>query len=249
MNHEWVSGSPANRTMLDWFLPNDVIMSSIKMDVGWDDLDQCYGNITDRLTSFIPWMKDDPGLAALELWVNRTLSHIIESNEMGVDEIFGIHSRTQDTHAQLSALAMMTWNISDVYGHSHHMFTISSKANKNSDITSTSSSTSYSLQYCMDFVCSEFGLCDTTQEDEFVQLLDGIDNFNLYLQKQPPGSNQLLSMQRCPGTDIEANCKWTFADDILALSKYVNGSKNEYRVNYWSNMFSYFRMIGQVSCD
>ena len=64
-------------------------------------------------------MEDDSGLTALELWVNRTLSHIIESNEMGVDGIFGIHWRAQEIYAQLSPLAMMTCNISDVYGHSH----------------------------------------------------------------------------------------------------------------------------------
>ena len=189
---------------------------------------------------------------------DRTLSRIIESNEMGVDEIFGIDWRTQEIYAQLLALAVMTWNISDVYGHSHDhlMFTISSEANKNSDIRSTSSSTSYSLQYWMDFVCSEFGLCDTTQEDEFAQLLDGIDSFNLPSQKQQRGSDQRLSMQGCPvilavntltWTDIEAN--WIFVDDILAFGKYVNESKNEYRFNYWSNMFSYFRMMGKVSCD
>jgi hypothetical protein len=33
----------------------------------------------------IPWMEDDPGLTAPELWVNRTLMHMEDSSKYGCD--------------------------------------------------------------------------------------------------------------------------------------------------------------------
>lgn len=33
----------------------------------------------------IPWMEDDPGLSAPELWVNRTLMHMEDSSKYGCD--------------------------------------------------------------------------------------------------------------------------------------------------------------------
>ena len=64
-----------NRALLDSVLPDDYTLSSIDMNVGWDPVDPAYANVTHHQKWVIPWMEDDPGLTAIELWVNRTLEH------------------------------------------------------------------------------------------------------------------------------------------------------------------------------
>ncbi len=41
----------------------------------------------------IPWMEDDPGLTAPELWVNRSLEHGDQAEAYGADGLVGIHWR------------------------------------------------------------------------------------------------------------------------------------------------------------
>jgi hypothetical protein len=74
-----------------------------------------YANITHRPTSrkwVIPWVEDDPGLTAPELWLNRTLMHAQSANAYGVGGLLTIHWRTRAVSPQVAAAHAIAWNIS-----------------------------------------------------------------------------------------------------------------------------------------
>lgn len=72
-----VVGPLPNRAITDKVLPLGYsAISSLDMDVGNTPVDPAYENITRHNKWVIPWMEDDPGLTAPQLWVNRTLEHM-----------------------------------------------------------------------------------------------------------------------------------------------------------------------------
>lgn len=106
----WVVGPLPDRTIFDKVLPSGyAAISSIDMDVGNTPVDPSYKNITKHAKWVIPWMEDDPGLTAPELWVNRTLRHIINASAYGCTGLLGIHWRTRQVSPQISAMAQGSW--------------------------------------------------------------------------------------------------------------------------------------------
>lgn len=57
----------------------------------------------------IPWLEDDPGLTAPELWLNRTIQHGDDAQAYGASGFFGIHWRTRAVGPQWAALAQRGW--------------------------------------------------------------------------------------------------------------------------------------------
>ena len=54
-------------------------------------------------------LEDDPGLAAIQVWVNRTLTHAAEAKKYGVDGLLGLHWRTVEIAPQVAALHAAHW--------------------------------------------------------------------------------------------------------------------------------------------
>ncbi len=79
------------------------------MDVGNTPVDPSYKNVTRHAKWVIPWMEDDPGLTAPELWVNRTLQHMEDALAYGATGLLGIHWRTGITSPQITAMAQKSW--------------------------------------------------------------------------------------------------------------------------------------------
>ncbi len=136
----------------------------------------------------IPWMEDDSGLTALQLWVNRTMEHANEASAMGIDGLMGLHWRTEEVSPQFSALASVAWDITGLDEYSSHPNVISSRNN--------------SYEFWLDFVSVEFGLVGGFAEN-LAKFMDGVDSFNLPRQKPPKGSDNRLPMFGCPGKDKE----------------------------------------------
>ena len=57
------------------------------------------------VTNAVLQLEDDPGLAAIEIWVNRTLTHSAEAKKYGVDGLLGIRERTALSFAALPRCA------------------------------------------------------------------------------------------------------------------------------------------------
>jgi hypothetical protein len=107
----WVVGPLPDRSVFDKVLPDEYsVISSIDMDVGNTPVDPAYINITRHDKWAIPWMEDDPGITAPELWVNRTLQHMEDAKKYGCNGLLGIHWRTKQTSPQIAAMAQKSWN-------------------------------------------------------------------------------------------------------------------------------------------
>ena len=232
----WVIGPDGNRSYLNGYLPTEIVMSSIDVDLGRVDPDPAYAIISkDRTTWDIPWMEDDPDLTALQLWVNRTMDHAIIAKSYGVSGLLGIHWRTQEISPQISALSMMGWNTTNEYGERHKGL-----------------SPQTSLEFWTNWVSTEFNLTDSSVIESMGTLWnEEIDSVSL-----PDGFNGKLPMQGCPGI-LKANAKpwstvsqyYTFVDKFNGYKASVNGMEAMERFNYWSNMLEYIRMMGKVGVD
>ncbi len=110
----WVLGPQNDRAALDRFLPKSVPMSSISRDVGNAPIDAAYAQIRGRQTWAIPWMENDPQLTSAQPWVGRMLYDAADARRLGCSGLLGIHWRTQEIAANVSALAGAAWDQSYV---------------------------------------------------------------------------------------------------------------------------------------
>ena len=106
----WGVGPSNDRTFFDDAVAADVPVASLDPNVGWDPVDPAFGGIKKHKTWDIVWLEDDPGLAAIEMWVNRTLTHAAEAKKYGVDGLLGIHWRTAEIAPQVAALKAAHWD-------------------------------------------------------------------------------------------------------------------------------------------
>eukprot|EP00117_Sycon_ciliatum_P037015 scpid25772/ scgid27766/ len=107
----WVVGPLPDRSIFDKVLPSGYdAITSIDMAVGNTPVDKAYMNITHHKKWAIPWMEDDPGLTAPELWVNRTLMHMEDAATYGCNGLLGIHWRTKAVSPQILAMGMKSWD-------------------------------------------------------------------------------------------------------------------------------------------
>jgi len=171
----------------------------------------------------------------LQLWVNRTMSHIQIAKQYGVSGIMGIHWRTQEVSPQISALSMMGWNTSNEFGEVH-----------------AGLSPQTSLQFWQDWIFTEFNLTNASMIQSMATLFnDEIDSTHL-----PDSFNKKLPMVGCPGVLTRNSAPWStvkqyyqFVDSFNAYKPYIAGAENIERFTYWSNMFEYLRMMGKVGVD
>ncbi|XP_062522474.1 uncharacterized protein LOC134197211 isoform X2 [Corticium candelabrum] len=107
----WVVGPLPDRSLFDKVLPSQYsAITSIDMAVGNTAVDPAYVNITKHDKWAIPWMEDDPGLTAPQLWINRTLQHMEDAKKYQCQGLLGIHWRTTQTSPQIAAMAQKSWN-------------------------------------------------------------------------------------------------------------------------------------------
>jgi hypothetical protein len=100
----WVVGPAGARWYWDTILPSNWTISSIDMDVGNTNIDPAYANITHRTKKqVIPWAEDDPGLTAPELWVNRSIYHLVTALSYNVTSFMIIFWRTRMTSPVITA--------------------------------------------------------------------------------------------------------------------------------------------------
>jgi hypothetical protein len=104
----WSLGPKGNRSYFD-VLPAGWTLSSINEAVGNTPTEKQYADVTHHKSWAIPWMEDDPGLLAPQLWVNRTLEYSAQAASYGVSGLLGIHWRVKEVMPQFVALAQYPW--------------------------------------------------------------------------------------------------------------------------------------------
>ncbi len=106
----WVLGPQNDRAALDRLLPKSVVVSTINQAVGNAPVDPAFGKIMGRSKWAIPWMENDPGLTAPQLWVGRMLYDAADAKRLGCDGLIGIHWRTKALAPNVAALASAAWD-------------------------------------------------------------------------------------------------------------------------------------------
>lgn len=106
----WVLGPQSNRSALDELLPSGAPMSAINRSVGNDAIDRQFANINDRPRWAIPWLENDPGLSALQLWTGRMRYDAADAARLGCTGLIGIHWHTQSLAPAVAALAQAEWD-------------------------------------------------------------------------------------------------------------------------------------------
>ncbi len=106
----WVLGPPQDRALFDQVLPKHMPMSCINRMVGKEPVDPGFARIKDRPTWAIPWLEDDPSLAAPQLWAGRMRRDAFDARRYGCSGLMGIHWRTRNLGPNVSALAAAAWD-------------------------------------------------------------------------------------------------------------------------------------------
>ena len=104
----WSLGSKGNRSYFD-VLPSGWTLSSINEAVGNTPTEKEYANVKHHKSWAIPWMEDDPGLLAPQLWVNRTILYSAQAAAYGASGLLGIHWRVKEVMPQFVALGRYPW--------------------------------------------------------------------------------------------------------------------------------------------
>ena len=105
----WVLGPPDDRALFDRVLPKEVTVSCINRQVGNTPVDPSFAEVGGRGKWAIPWLEDDPGLTAPQLWVGRMRRDAADARRYGCDGLLGIHWRTRVLGPNVSALAQAAW--------------------------------------------------------------------------------------------------------------------------------------------
>jgi hypothetical protein len=110
----WVLGPANDRSALDAVLPKSIPMSCINREVGHDLVESGFAALRGRPKWAIPWMENDPNLAAPQPWVGRMRYDAADARKLGCNGLFGIHWRTKVLAPNVAALAAAAWDQSYV---------------------------------------------------------------------------------------------------------------------------------------
>ena len=106
----WVLGPPQDRALFDKALPKEMPVSCINRQVGKTPVEKGFAKIQGRGKWAIPWLEDDPGLTAPQLWAARMRRDAADALRYGCDGLMGIHWRTRVLGPAVLALAQAAWN-------------------------------------------------------------------------------------------------------------------------------------------
>jgi hypothetical protein len=106
----WITG---NFPALDKILPKEVAFSAISMSVGNTPVSPNFDRLENRAKWAIPWLEDDPNLAAIQLRAGRMRRDAVDARAYGCDGLFGLHWRTRILAPNIGALAQAGWEQGD----------------------------------------------------------------------------------------------------------------------------------------
>ncbi|HEY3414556.1 MAG TPA: malectin domain-containing carbohydrate-binding protein [Armatimonadota bacterium] len=106
----WVLGPQNDRSLLDRELPRDWSLSAINRSVGMSPVEPGFADVRKHGKWAIPWLEDDPGLTAPQLWAGRMRADAADALDYGCNGLMGIHWRTRVVGPNVSALAKAAWD-------------------------------------------------------------------------------------------------------------------------------------------
>jgi hypothetical protein len=91
-------------------LPEDVIFAALSDQLGWDPIDEAFGNLGTRERWPIPWLEDDPSMWFPQLHVSRFEMDMQRAQDFGCTGILGIHWRHRIIDPVAGYFSRRTWS-------------------------------------------------------------------------------------------------------------------------------------------
>lgn len=221
----WVLGPPDDPAAFDRWLPKQVAMSCINRNVGNSPVDPAFARIHSREKWAIPWLEDDPGLTAPQLWVGRMRRDASDALRYGCTGLMGIHWRTRVIGPNVMALAAAAWT-QDPWSRAQ----------------SPASRYAPSADFWLDWARAEFGSAAAKEIAAAFTRLDGAMPRPVNWIGGPGG----LAPDPTPWRQVLP--RYAFIADLERLRTRVRGPRSRERFDYWLNTFRYTRATARVAC-
>lgn len=252
----WVIGPPPDRAAFDRFLPKDIPFSCINRNLGFEEIDEAFTRIEEREKWAIPWMEDDPGLIAQQLWVGRMRRDAADAKAYGCNGLIGIHWRTRELGPNVSALAAAAWE------QPWHPAPGIKVTSENFDAyKKTVAGDSLKLRdleaadFYADWAKHQFG---ESVGERMANIFTGHDGGVLTLFRQPfitnlprpadwiegPGGLRLNYFKPWPETEK----MFGFISEMEELQPEIKGAGNTERFMFWLNEFRYLKATTHLAC-
>ncbi|MGC8667821.1 MAG: hypothetical protein ACP5VE_06905 [Chthonomonadales bacterium] len=221
----WVLGPPEDPAAFDKWLPKSIAMSCINRNVGNSPVDPAFARINGREKWAIPWMEDDPGLTAPQLWVGRMRRDAADALKYGCNGLMGIHWRTRVIGPNVMALAQAAWTQAP-----------------------WSKQLQPALRYApagdfwMDWAQAEFGQTVARQAAQIFARIDCSTPRPVNWIGGPGG----LAPDDKPWEQVQA--QYGFVKELERLRARVHGPRSRERFDYWLNTFRYTRAVAYTAC-
>jgi hypothetical protein len=246
----WVLGPANERSYFDKFLPKTWPMSCINRYVGYEPIEADFAKTKDRPLWAIPWMEDDPGLSAIQLWAGRMRRDAVDAAAYGCTGLIGIHWRTRILSLNVSALASSAWEqpwnprlgVKATYEGA-----LERKKTMNLD---------YPIgDFYRDWARSSFGAEMAGPIARIFERLDGGPVFvpNTAYKTHVPRPADWMDGPGgiAPDTLVWERRKddYRFIDTLEMISDKIQGDGARERLTYWLDMFRYLRAAGKYACS
>jgi len=221
----WVLGPPDDPAAFDRWLPKSVAMSCINRNVGNTPVDPAFARIHGREKWAIPWLEDDPGLTAPQLWVGRMRKDAADALTYGCTGLMGIHWRTRVIGPNVMALARAAWTQSPWSGQ-----------------IGASARYAPSGDFWLDWARAEFGADVAPELAAIFTHLDGAMPRPVNWINGPGG----LAPDDTPWEQVAP--RYAFIDRMEQLQGKIRGPRYRERFAYWLNTFKYTRAVARLAC-
>ena len=225
----WVLGPQQDRALFDRVLPKNVAISCINRQVGHTPIEPGFAQVQGRSKWAIPWLEDDGGLSAPELWAARMRRDAFDALRYGCDGLMGIHWRTRVLGPAVSALAQAAWS-QDGWSTAWHP-----------DPPSDSKFPPINDFY-EDWAEYQFGHEAAAEAAAIFSRIDG------HLPRPAEWVDGPGGIRPDPRSWDEVGKQYAFVDELAAVEPRIRGAGNRERFEYWLNTFKYVRQMGRVKC-
>ncbi|MFO1475399.1 MAG: hypothetical protein U1F98_01950 [Verrucomicrobiota bacterium] len=225
----WVLGPQGDRAMFDRILPKNVAMSCINREVGKTPLEPGFSRVEGRAKWAIPWLEDDGGLTAPELWAGRMRRDALDAKRYGCEGLFGIHWRTRVLGPAVAALSQAAWN--------QEPWAASYQPDSEAAFHFPAVSDFYA-----DWASHEFGPAAGPAAAAIFARMDG------HLPRPVEWVDGPGGIRPDPAPWEQVAPRYGFVEEFGALDAKVRGAGNRERFEWWLHQFQSMRETAQVRC-
>jgi hypothetical protein len=228
----WVLGPQHDRAALDAVLPKTVPMSCINRQVGHAAVEPSFAAIQGRPKWAIPWMENDPNLAAPQPWVGRMRYDAADALRLGCTGLLGIHWRTKAMAPNVAALAAAAWDQPWAPLHDRAL-----EADRERERALPVE------DFYRDFARANFGPDVGYAAGAILTRIDGSQLPEPSGWTSGPGG---VKVNPAPWSQLRE--RYAFVEELSRLRPQVQGAGNRERFDYWLNTYRAMSTMAMLGC-